>query len=370
MTSFFYIIPTDTKTIGRLILKLALCCLLYTAALADETVQPEDTSVERAQFYISPEERREAGLGTPITDWLTFYGLLEGEYEYTQENYRDGTSFSEDFVTGTIQIGLEAEFTENLFGEFVLDVEHDQKFSTLLDEGVIAWELDSTAILFGIQNLDFGEYYSHFVVGPLLEFGETRKWALTLDQELNENLDIMGYVFDNEGANASGDTGWGATAEWVSEDESIRIGTGVLSDLRQSDEFFLEDYNTSPTKVPGWNLYALFGFDSYEITAEVVTATSYFNFDDEILRPQAYNLEFAYFINYDFQFAGRIEHSKDFKEEPEWRSGLSISWLVGKHLILSVDYLHGTFKDPLFIEEDETYVKYNDMFAAQFGFEF
>lgn len=355
----------------------AICLVIgasaHTGVFSQEepTVEdPQDEFVERARFYVSPEERREAGLGTPLTEWLTFYGLLEAEYEHSKIKYRDGESFSEYFDTEAVQIGLEAEFAENLLGEFVFEMEHDMKFRSFLDEGVLALELDSTAILFGIQNLDFGEYYSHFVTGPLLEFGETRKWALAVEKEINGNTDFIGYVFDNEGSNASGDTGWGAAMEWVSEDEAIRIGSGYMSDLRQSDDFFVEEDYINATKVPGWNFYTLIGFDSFEITAEAVTATGYFSMEDERMRPQAYNLEFAYFTNYDFQIAGRIEHSKDLIDEPDWNSGVAITWLFGKHLILSVDYLHGTFDKPLSMEEDEEYLKYINQIAAQIGFEF
>jgi len=193
---------------------------------------------------------------------------------------------------------------------------------------------------------------------------------LAVEKEINGNTDFIGYVFDNEGSNASGDTGWGAAMEWVSEDEAIRIGSGYMSDLRQSDDFFVEEDYINATKVPGWNFYTLIGFDSFEITAEAVTATGYFSMEDERMRPQAYNLEFAYFTNYDFQIAGRIEHSKDLIDEPDWNSGVAITWLFGKHLILSVDYLHGTFDKPLSMEEDEEYLKYINQIAAQIGFEF
>ena len=331
---------------------------------------PEEKDVEPARFYRSPEERREAGLGTPITDWLTFFGLLEAEYEYSRVKYRDGNTLKEYFDTEAVQIGLEAEFTDKWFGEFVFEIEHDQKFRSFLDEGVIALEMDDSAIKFGILNLDFGEYYSHFVIGPALEFGETRKWALAYEKELTENIEAIAYTFDNEGSNISSDLGWGIAAEWVSEDEAFRVGTGLLSDLRQSDDFFLEEDYANATNVPGWSMYALFGFDSYEITAEVVTATDYFTIEDDRMRPQAYNLELAYFINYDFQIAARLEHNKDLIDEPERRSGLAITWLFGDHLILSVDYLYGTFEKPVFFEEEEEYLKSLNQIAAQVGFEF
>lgn len=251
-----------------------------------------------------------------------------------------------------------------------MDVEQDRKLRTVLDEGALDFDFDTWSVKFGIQNLDFGEYYSHFVSGPLLEFGETRKWAVAIERELTDSLDFVGYSFDNEDARATVDLGWGAAVEWVSESESFRFGTGYLSDLRQSDVLFREEDYANTSAVPGWNLYALAGFESFEITAELVTATDYFNNEESRLLPQAYNLELAYFVNYDFQFATRVEYGRDLVDEPEWQTGLSITWLFGKHLILSVDYLYGTYKTPLEIEENEPYVKRRNLIATQVGFEF
>ena len=92
--------------------------------------------------------------------------------------------------------------------------------------------------------------------------------------------------------------------------------------------------------------------------------------EEERFRPNAYNLELAYFLNYDFQIAGRVEHSNELLDEPEWQSGVAITWLLGKQLLLSVDYLYGTYKTPIEIEEDEEYPNYRNLIAAQVGFEF
>ena len=345
------------------------CNSLHSIEFSHQEEERQDP-VAPARFYRSPEERREAGLGTPLTDWLTFFGLLEAEYEYTKLKYRDGTDFTEKLDTQAVQIGLEADFTEKLFGEFVFELENDRKLRSFLDEGILAYEMEEAAIQFGVLNLDFGEYYSHFVIGPALEFGETRKWGLAFEKELTDNLDAVAYTFDNEGPNINSDYGWGVSMEWVSEDESVRFGTGYLSDLRQSDDFFLEEDYANATAVPGWNLYALMGFESFEITAEVVTATDYFVFEEDRMRPQAYNLEFAYFVNYNFQVATRLEYNKDLIEEPEWRTGLAVTWLFGDHLILSVDYLHGTFETPISIEENDTFLSRQNQVAVQIGFEF
>lgn len=336
--------------------------------------QPEEEfgagEVEPVQFYRSPEERREAGLGTKLTEWLTFYGLLEGEIEYTKDKFQDRSTFSQDEDTEAIQIGLEAEFNDWLFGEFVLEIENDRKVRTLVDEGVLALEFDTWAIKGGIMNLDFGEYYSHLVTGPLLEFGETRKWSLALERELNDSTDIVVYGFEKESALAKHDIGWGASFEWASEDEAIRLGGGYLSDVRESDDLFgEEDYATS-SDVAAWNIYAMVGFESFEITAEVVESIDHFDVEEGRFRPRSYNLELAYFLNENLQVAGRIEHAKELIEEPEWQTGLGITWLAMEHLLISVDYLYGDFETPLEIEEDKEYLKNRKIVAAQVAIEF
>ncbi len=337
---------------------------------SDEVDSPDKDELEPVKFYRSPEERREAGLGTELTEWLTFYGLLEGEIEYTKDQYLDGSDFSQDEDTEAIQIGLEAEFTEWLFGEFVLEIENDRKIRTLMDEGVLALEFDSWAVKGGIMNLDFGEFYSHFVTGPLLEFGETRKWTLAFEQELNDSTDVVIYGFEKESILAIKDVGWGASFEWVSEDESIRIGGGYLSDVRESDDLFREeDYSTS-NEVSAWNIYAMAGFDSFEVTAEIVQSIDHFLVEDERFRPRSYNLELAYFLNENLQVAGRIEHAEDLIEEPQWQKGIGVTWLAMEHLLVSVDYLHGEFENPLEIEEDEEYLKSRKILAAQVAIEF
>ena len=354
----------------RITLYTGIACSSVSWIHGDEADSADDDELEPVQFYRSPEERREAGLGTKLTDWLTFYGLLEGEIEYAKDKYLDRSTFSQDEDTEAIQIGLEADFNEWLFGEFVLEIENDRKIRTLVDEGVLALEFDTWAIKGGIMNLDFGEYYSHLVTGPLLEFGETRKWTLAFEQELNNSTDVVVYSFEKESVLANEDIGWGASFEWVSEDEAIRVGGGYLSDVRESDDFYREEDYATANDVSAWNMYAMAGFESFEVTAEIVESIDHFLVEEERFRPRSYNLELAYFVTENLQIAGRVEHAKDLVEEPEWQTGVGITWLAMEHLLISVDYLHGDFESPLEIEEDEEYLKNRKIFAAQVAIEF
>ena len=80
---------------------------------ANETHPSEktaDVAEEKARFFTTPEEKREAGRRTEITPWLTAYGLVEVEFSY--EDYaidrgRDDDSGRYDVTT--VQLGLVAD---------------------------------------------------------------------------------------------------------------------------------------------------------------------------------------------------------------------------------------------------------------------
>ena len=343
---------------------------LFSSNDPPEQTEENKELVEQAAFYRSPEERREAGLGTPITEWLTFYGLVEGEYEYEKEKFRDGFSFSEDLHTQAIQIGLEAEFNEWIFGEFVYEIEHDRKWRSILEEAILEFDFDTWAIKAGVQYVQFGEYYSYFVTGPMLEVGETRNPSIMIDRELNEQTELTLYLFDEDGIYARHNPGWGAAIEWASEDESVRFGSGIISNIAQSDDFQDEEDYLTPVEVPGWNFYALAGFDTFEVTVEGVVATGYFELEEERLRPEAYNAEIAYFLKDEFQLGARLEYSRDLIDEPDWQYGVVATWRAGQHFLVSVDYLHGSYNTPLVIEEDEEYLKTRHIISAQVALEF
>ena len=262
------------------------------------------------------------------------------------------------------------EFNDWLFGEFVLELENDRKLRSLVDEGVLALEFDTWALKGGLMNLDFGEYYSHLVTGPLLEFGETRKWTLAYEQELNDWTDLVFYGFDKESVLSSDDIGWGASFEWASQDESIRVGGGYLSDVRESDDFFREEEYATAQDVSAWNVFAMAGFEHFEVTAEIVESIDYFVVEEDRFRPRAFNVELAYFLNEKIQITGRLEHAKDLIEEPEWQQGIGITWLAMEHLLISVDYLQGDFENPIEIEDDEEYLKDRRILGAQVAIEF
>lgn len=47
------------------------------------------------------------------------------------------------------------------------------------------------------MSADFGEYYSHFGLEPLLEFGETRGAIVGADNAFGEYLDVGLFLIDS-----------------------------------------------------------------------------------------------------------------------------------------------------------------------------
>ncbi|MGI9285400.1 MAG: LbtU family siderophore porin [Pseudomonadales bacterium] len=374
-----------------LLLALELPLLCYAAEDEDEFGEP---AVQAARFYRNPEERREAGLGRQLTDWLLFSGLLEIEKEYLENKFKNNiTTTEDDGAVPTIEAVFELTIFPWLVGEFVFEAEYDTGYFARADEILIAIESETWGLKIGRQNLPFGEYYSHFVSGPLLEFGETRATSLIADHSFNDNFEVSAFVFDSDFGEPSGNDNydWGLAVEYVSSNEAIRFGASYLSDLAETDERLLEEHiYTYKKRVSAWSAYALIGFDSFELTAEIVQARrtlTHFETpateveqdeeseDGEVeevtgFKPTSYNLELAYFPQPHLQFAVRVEHSDELEDEPEWRYGVSATWRIGKYVGVSLDYLYGDYKNDFVLDDNDNALDHSHQVAVQVVVEF
>ena len=162
-----------------------------------------------------------------MTDWLLFSGLVEIEKEYKKNNFSNGLERTEDGdIIPTVQIGLDFTFTDWLEAEFIYEAEYDRRFRDQIDEGLIALNLGKWGVNFGRQFPAFGEYYSHFVTGPLLEFGEIRKTSVIVDYSFNDQVEVSGFIFEGDIDKVGNykENDWGLSFEYVSENEAIRFG--------------------------------------------------------------------------------------------------------------------------------------------------
>ncbi|MDH3504109.1 MAG: LbtU family siderophore porin [Nitrospirota bacterium] len=345
-------------SIGGLLVALLLFPHEGIAADATSSI-PKTTKPDQVRIYRSPEERRDAGLGTQVTDWLRIGGVADLGQEIQHNNFY-GTKdlFTRDNPQLSLEVGFEVNYHDWLEAEvlFAIDESGNRHFQEL-DEGLIGVNLDEVGAKIGWLYVPFGAYYSHFVTGPLLEVGQTRAAALVVDYTFFDSLEIASYIFNSRADKHKNhnELDWGVNLEYVSKDESVRIGVGYLSDLAESDDNILEDFKRIyRRRVPAWEAYALFGITPFEFTAEVLQATRTFKeLPENENKPFSFNTELAYFPIHSLQFAVRLEHSEELSGEPAWQYGIGTTWAPLERLTVSLEYLYGKYKKGFALDDND-----------------
>ena len=347
-----------------------LCVLLGSEIIIAEEQPKKHQVTEIARIYRSPEERRDAGLGTPLTDWLKFSGLVEVESQYQNEFIKDHPQRSRVTTPNVaLQLGFEFTFTDWLGAELIVEADYDGNvFVVDLDEALINIETEQWGIKAGRQFVAFGAYFSHFISGPMLEFGETRGNALSIDYSPVAAIEFTTFIFDSNYGNSDFD--WGISIDYVSEYEAVRIGASFLSDLAASEQRLLQGID-SRQSIPAWSAYALLGFDDFEVTVETVQAISAFTeLDQQSDQPQAYNLEIAYFYTPSTQFAMRIEYSDELSDHPKWQSGVAATWRPIENLSISLEYLYARFQENFAFDDKDRELSERHLATMQLALEF
>lgn len=317
---------------------------------------PVEADLEKAQtvrIYRTREEQRDAGLERRITPWLTLSGLVEGETLYedfdTKEGKSDGSGRDD---SASLQLGFIVSPFKFAKLETILEYDTD-KDKVEADEAFVSFENNSWELALGKQYTPLGVYFSNFGSGPLLEFGETQaKEVATLAYGPSDELDISLTAYRGrarkQGKN-SGEWNWGlATEFWLNDNWSF--GLSYQSDLADSDSRLLKDNNDRyRNRVAGVSGYILWVADTFEMTLEGLAATGSFEeLESDRDKPQAWNAELVHFFpGSNFEVAFRIEGSRELEDEPGYQFGPAITWRTGKYASLTLEYLHGEFKDEL-----------------------
>ncbi len=340
----------------------------------------EQSVVTSDKFYSSPEERREVGFGTQVTEWLSISGQFEAERNTISTRFIDGLKESEsDQPTLNLQLGLSLTPVEWLEADFIFESEYDleaqsgERSYSEMDEGYVSVELDDWRFKVGRQYLPFGQYYAHFIEGPLLEFGETRKTSLLVGYSFSDTIDAEAFMFEGDVDNVQHTESydWGVNIETSLRNQSIILGVGYLSDLAESDEHLLDEARDFGKQVSAWNTYARIGLAPLELTAEWVGANRDFaELDTRSNKPSAYNIELAYFLSDTLKFATRFERSKKLEGKPEKRYGLAATWYIGEHLSLSFDYLHGRYQPEFAFDDNNNALQHETQYGVSLSVEY
>jgi hypothetical protein len=366
--------------VSRLCIVLVCLLVLPSRLFADEPAEldtleevEETVDVAPAKFYSTPAERREAGMGRELTGWLTVSGLIEVETVHVWDSFRGGESEDEQ-TDENLQLGFGITFTETLGAEMVFEYEAETGLSKL-DEGLVSYESEVWGASAGRYYVPFGEYFSSFVVGPMLEFGETRVNAVGIDYSWEDRTEVFAYLFESE-VDKTGDNtdkpDWGLGLELSSADDAVKLGVNYISDIAESDEGLLEDFdNRYRSRVGGWNAYAIYGMEQSIITAEMIRAADKIDeLDPEEDQPFAWNVELAWYPRSSYQFAVRLEHSNELSDQPEWQYGVSFSWRIHKNIGIVADYLYGDYKDGFVTDDNDNELRHRNLVAGQLVIEF
>ena len=336
---------------------LALIALIPGArpALAQSETEAAGTEAG-ARLYTTPQERREAGRERRLTPWLSMATLAE--VEWTQQRLaRDGggQDRTRDGSAG-LQLGLTATPLEWAKAELIL--QYDTDIDKLeVDEATVSAEHGPWELTLGKQFLPFGVFFSHFVSGPILEFGETRQSAGTLAWGPGEEIDLSLSLYRGSARKVNAGSNrldWALALEsWPMQ--SLSVGTSFLSDLADSDDRLLSDERDRfERKVPAASAYLVWVGDTYELTVEALGATrSFQELDRDRIRPMAWNLEFAHFPHPSFDWAIRLEGSRELEDAPRLQGGVAVTFRVGHEAALTLEVLHGRFKGALATDDQD-----------------
>ena len=351
-------------------IRTCLCLVLLVSLCSSRAGAQEDEGAGR--LYVTNAERREAGLEHELTPWLTASFLLELEGEI--ENYRliaSGAKENQRSANATLQAGFVVSPWEQAKAELVL--EYDTETEQLIaDEAFASLELnDSWEIEAGRMYTPFGVYISHFATGPLLELGETRADMVLLSYSPSEQLDlsIAAYRGDARKTGQDSDRWDGALGieGWLSE--QLAAGLSYQSDLADADERLLEDWDDRyQQRVPAISGFVVWSVADYEITLEALGALKDFReLDRDRNRPLAWNLEFVHFFGDRFEWALRVEGSRELEDAPELQGGASLTWRAWENSTLTVEYLRGRFETGLAVSDDDEPYDRVESLAAQFS---
>jgi hypothetical protein len=335
---------------------------------------PESSEVEKK--YRTREEQREAGLQTEITPWLTLSGLLEGETTSDRFFPQDrGAAFKIRDDSATLQLGLIVDLFGLAEAETVVEYDSspDKFFS---EEAFVTFEFEPMELSLGKQFTPLGLYFSGFVTGPMLEFGETsarRVASLTYGPSDDFDLTLTAYRgrVSEVGEGEAWDWAVGFEA-WPSD--GLSFGLSYQSDLADADERLLEDDHYLK-RVAVASGYLLGVTDAFEFSLEAIAALDDFReLEKDLNRPVAWNAEVVYFFpKYDIDLAFRIEQSRELEDEPEHRYGAALTWYLDKRINLTMEYLRARFgPDSLAIDrnEDDISIRYVNTMSAKLSIVF
>ena len=338
------------------------------------SAKAEEEESEGGRLYATRQERRDAGISHSLTDWITVSGLLE--LEHSTQKFLLAEAVNDSVRNNSSEVlQLTGEFKPLSWfkTELVYEYEANGDIHTL-DEAFISVEADELELEVGKLYLPFGEYYSHFVSGPILEFAESRVQGAVISYAHNERFDLKSFVYQGRAkkpnsVNESID--WGVAASGVPH-ENLRITFAYISDLADSNEALLADeQNRYQRRVSALTGSFVLGLDEIEISAEVVRPlSSFIELEPDRNAPFAWNLEAAFDVAESLEAALRVEGSDELEDEPKCQSGIAMTWRARPWATITGEYLLGLYRHDFAEDDNDRELRQVHTFGVQLSVAF
>lgn len=320
-------------------------------------ILPMQMLAEEQRRYKTPSERREAGVKHEITDWMEASILLEYETSRLELEPDNAVDYTLREREKSVQLEVEMQPAEWITAE--LSYEYDDFLNEFeLDEALIEFEIDDYKLELGRLEIPFGEYYSRFITGPLLEFAETKGRVLVIAYEPDDSFEASVFLLKSKldeftgSVNSDDDSyDWGLSIN-SQPMEGVLMGISYLSDLSESDEQLIEGESSYIQQVDALSAYLSIEFEDIDFSLELVQALQQFNELDKTQdQPRAWNFEMGFYPHGQLEYAFRLESSRELEEAPLYQYGLATTWHAGKSLSATFEVLRGRFKKA-FVEDD------------------
>jgi hypothetical protein len=300
-------------------------------------------------------QRAEAGNEQKINDYVTLFGLVEGEAVFGEDF--EGNSFSA-FNVATVELGLNAQLSEWATAHLLALYEGPDD-DLAIDEATIwlgNYEKFPLLMTTGKFYMPFGSFETNMIQDPLtLEIGEINDYGLAVGL-LGKGFFGALYSYNGIKETGSSDTieGFGAEAGYSFENDSMSFKTGIswVNNIANAgtiaDHFEVSGMDSIEKQINGIGVHLLAGFGPVSFIGEYIQALDDFaeiSFMDHGAEPKAWNTEFAYSAelfgkasNFAIAYQGTSESVE--LDLPEARYLAAASMILFQGTALTLEYSH------------------------------
>lgn len=358
------------------LLGLSLACLVVSHSAAAAESYSIRKLRSKSVTYQNPFDKISDDNVSQLTDHISAQTRLEFEKNRLKDHYSSNINTEHNEPSSrSLEVDLNIQFQQNLSAVITVQAEQQGSHSTTrVDENKLVYEGDVFEFQLGRFYLPFTEVQSYFITDPILGFAETKASSLLVGYSVIDNLQARVMILKSNIGSQSNNRNYdyALSINWLSDDKRLHFNVAYLSDLAESDEEFLEDFNNLyQTRVGALSASLLLVWSDFEIRTQIVQAErSFRELDTNSNKPTAKNLEIAWYPRPNLQLAYRYETSSELEDAAKTQQGLSLGWWLSPRVEVAFDYLTADFKHGFVEDNDGNILQSSDRVAGKLTIEF